>query len=216
MIVNSDKCREIDHYAIKVLEIPSILLMENAALKVLKHIDTVRFSKIAICCGPGNNGADGLAIARHLVNLEVDLRVYIIGDINENNKDFMTYYKILNNLKVDLRTIETIEDIENFEEDISKYELIVDAIFGTGLERPVKGVFEYIIDMINHSKRKIISVDVPSGLNTQNGTRIGSVIDPDICVTFQYRKPGMKEENFSSIIVEPISLPREAIKKILG
>lgn len=70
--------------------------------------------------------------------------------------------------------------------------------------------------MINHSKRKIISVDVPSGLNTQNGTRIGSVIDPDICVTFQYRKPGMKEENFSNIIVEPISLPREAIKKILG
>ena len=100
MRITGDEMARIDKYAINVLEIPSILLMENAALALLKHIDLVKNIRYCIVCGNGNNGADGLALARHLINYDHEVEVIILGKKNENNIEFMTYYKILRNLGV--------------------------------------------------------------------------------------------------------------------
>ncbi|MDO5717387.1 MAG: NAD(P)H-hydrate epimerase [Tissierellia bacterium] len=216
--ITGDEMAAIDRYAIKGLEIPGILLMENAALKLLKNIDIVMKTNIAIVSGTGNNGADGLALARHLINLDHNVKIYIIGDINRENEEYMTYYNILLNLGMEFETIHTIEDLQNFENTISKMDLIVDAIFGTGLTSQVRGVQEYVIDMMNHSGVDILSVDIPSGIDANTGKIQGTCINPKKVVTFQFMKKGIAENPLicDDVVVESISIPKKAVERILG
>ncbi|WP_425538906.1 NAD(P)H-hydrate epimerase [Microaceticoccus formicicus] len=216
--VTGDEMAAIDRYCIRGLEIPGILLMENAALKLLKNIDIVMNTDIAIVCGTGNNGADGLALARHLINLDHNVKIYIIGEINRENADYMTYYNILLNLGVRFETIHTIEDLENFEATISKMDLVVDAIFGTGLTAQVRGIQEYVIDMMNHCGVDILSVDIPSGLDANTGKIMGICVNPKKVVTFQLMKEGIAKNPLicNDVVVESISIPKKAIDRILG
>ncbi len=216
--VTGDEMKAIDKFAIRGLEIPGILLMENAALKLLKNIDIVMKTKIAIVCGTGNNGSDGLALARHLLNLDHNLKIYIIGEINRDNSDYMTYYNILLNLGVEFETIHTIGDLETFEETISKMDLVVDAIFGTGLTSQVKGIQEYVIEMMNHSGVEILSVDIPSGIDANTGKIMGVCVNPHKVVTFQFMKEGIARNPLicNDVVVESISIPKKAIERILG
>lgn len=215
--ISADEMKAIDRFAIGGLEIPGILLMENAALKLLKNIDIVKNTSYAIVCGTGNNGADGLALARHLLNLDHNVIIYIIGDINRENKEFMTYYNILINLGQKFETIKTIEDLNNFEDRIAKVDLIVDAIFGTGLTAQVRGIHEYVIDMMNNSGVDILSVDVPSGLDGNTGKVMGICINPKLTVTFQFNKIGIEKNPLlcDKVVVESISIPKKAIDRIL-
>lgn len=216
-VLKSDQVKAIDKYAIDALEIPGIILMENAALKVLKHIDLIRYSKYAIIAGTGNNGADALALARHILNFGHQVEIYILGQINRENKDYMTYYNILLRLGIEFKTITTIEDLENFREDLEKVDLIIDGIFGTGISSQVKGVQEYVIDMINNSGKAIVSIDIPSGLDGNTGKIMGICVHPNKTVTFQFLKEGLVDNEFvtGEVVVESISIPQKAVDMIL-
>ena len=98
VIVTADEMQKIDHYAIKVLEIPSIVLMENAALKVIENINTDMRDSFAVICGTGNNGGDGLAVSRGLISLGKNVYTYIIGKEGEGTQEFKTNLKALRNL----------------------------------------------------------------------------------------------------------------------
>lgn len=220
MRVTGDEMAKIDSYAINRLKIPGILLMENAALAMVKHIDLVNTISYTLVVGTGNNGADGLALARHLANYDHEVKVYILGKINEGNKEYMTYYQILVNMGVEIINLTedtSLGQMEDFKEDLSSSDLVVDGIFGTGLNSNVRGIQEYAIEMINSSSKKVLSIDLPSGLSANDGTVMGVSVDADLIVSFQYMKEGLYKNRdiLGEIYVENISIPKLAANKAL-
>ena len=128
-IGKSDLIRNMDNYCINDLKIPSIVLMENAALKVVKNIDFENFKSFTIVCGTGNNGGDGLAVARHIFSMNMKIDIFIVGN-HSMSKDCEANYNILKNMRVNIKHITKSEDIINLREALSENSMTIDAIFG--------------------------------------------------------------------------------------
>lgn len=216
--VTGQQMAEIDHYAIERIGIPGIALMEVAALKVLKHIDLDRHKRIAIICGTGNNGGDGCALARGLSARGKDVDVYVMGDPNRGTEDFKTNFFILPRIDIPTYRIETLEEIGRFQDALPQYDLLVDAIFGTGLSSVVRNTQQIVIDTMNESRIYTIAVDVPSGIHATTGQVLGTSVDADEVVCFQFLKQGLfNNPNVRGLIhVEHIGIPQRAIEAVLG
>ena len=205
--VSRQEARDFDKRAIETFGIPSILLMENAALAVVRAVK--EYAVFAIICSPGSNGGDGLAIARHLCILGKDVRVYIVGDPKKGSDDFQTNLKIMSKLAPEV--LNTIND-ENFDEFVSALkgcETCIDAIFGTGLNRPVEGMFKRVIDAMNANATHIVSVDIPSGLDCDTGEVLGAAVRATMTVTFHRMKKGLdiSPEYGGDVTVSYIGIP---------
>lgn len=217
LLVTADEMRAIDNYAIKVLEIPSIILMENAALKVIKNINTEIRDTFAVVCGVGNNGGDGLAVARGLIGLDKDVYTYIIGDVKKGSEEFKINLKALKNISDKVKIMETIEDIQSFPEELKKVNMVIDALLGTGLRGQVRGMEEYVINTINNSRIYTLSIDVPSGIDSTSGRILGACIDPSMVVVLGAMKKGLLSNPYlrADIKLEYIGIPKIAYKKVL-
>lgn len=217
ILVDRDQMQEIDKYAIETLKIPSLCLVERASLAVLKHINLNKFGYFAVVAGVGNNGADGLALARNLLARYKDVEIYIVGDINKASEDFKTNLESCEMLCEEIYYVESIEDLENMEKRLANVNLIIDAIFGTGLNRPVTGIYATIISIINNVMKYKISIDLPSGLDASTGQDLGEVVDADLIVTMQLMKTGIYERaNYNKkCVIEDIGIPQKAIDTIL-
>lgn len=217
--VTSNEMKAIDELCIKAIGIPGIVLMENAALKVIKHINS-KYNNFTVVCGVGNNGGDGLAVARHLIVEDKNVDVFILGNLDKASKDFSTNYNILINLGVEIQQITREEDLKRISKSLDNSQMTIDSIFGTGLTRNVEGLFAKTIDILNEKSKYIISVDIPSGLNADNGEIMNKCIKANKTVTFQLPKIGLStfngKLNSGEIIVEQIGMPKIAIEKILG
>ena len=207
--------RAVDAAAINEYNIPGIVLMENAsrgladqALLMLKDAQT-SIAKVLIICGSGNNGGDGYALGRHLHNAGVKVTFVQISKVRENT-DAATNRNICVNMK--MREI-TFEDIDSH----TNCDLIVDAIFGTGLDRPVAGLAGEVINWINQQKSPVLAVDLPSGLDCDTGKPLGVAVKADCTVTFVARKPGMlaqgAEDYLGKVSVASIGAPIELIER---
>mgnify|MGYP003296836094 CR=1 FL=1 len=144
----AQEMRNIDRIAIDSYQIPGIVLMENAALsciEVLKNDFSLKDKFFCIVCGKGNNGGDGLAIARHLYNAGAIVKVLLVSGC-EFSGDAKINYDIAESMDIE---IEDVSDIDEFVHTISDSDIIVDAIFGGGLSRDIKGHYYDIIDKIN-------------------------------------------------------------------
>ena len=216
--VTGDEMKAVDNYCIKELGIPGIVLMENAALKVIKNIDLHNYNSFTIICGVGNNGGDGLAVGRHLVVDGKNVYIYIVGNIEKGSQDFLVNYNILKNMEVDLKHISTIEDLKPLQNSILKSDMVIDSIFGTGLTRNVEGIYKDIILSINDNSKYILSIDIPSGMESDTGKILGTSIKANKTITFQLLKNGLVDnENYTGkVIVEPIGMPKAAIDAIVG
>lgn len=210
-IVTAELMRQIDKFSIENLGIPSIVLMENAALKVLKNIQLNNHEHMTIVCGNGNNGGDGLALARHLILLDKKVAVFILGEDKSLSKDCQINYDILLNMKAHIEFISCAEQLDILKKSISDSSLIVDAIFGTGLSREVRDIYKDTILLINSSNSYKISIDIPSGLNSDTGEILGYCVKADKTISFQYYKRGFLkygvEEYTGHIIIEKIGIP---------
>ena len=113
--------------------------------------------------------------------------------------------------------VDTIEDLENMENNLSKVSTIIEGIFGTGLDRTISGTYAYVIAVINRSMKYIISIDIPSGLDSTSGDSWGEVVDSDLIVSMQLMKKGVYERSSykSKCIVEDIGIPQKAIDYII-
>ena len=191
--------KNVDSYSINTLGIPSVVLMERAALSVTEAIESKVKGNIhtdIICvCGRGNNGADGLAVARQLYLKGYNVDVYIINS-HASTKEFDIQLNIIKNLG--------IECINS--PDFSKYGVIVDALFGNGLSRELAGEARIVVDTINkcstsvrsqytqnsdnNGNRLVVAVDIPSGISASTGVVMGSAVNADITVTFGFEKIG--------------------------
>ena len=215
-IFRSDQIRQIDEYSIKEEPIASIDLMERASGQIFKwyHSHFERSRRIAIFIGPGNNGGDGLAVARMLKSNRYDVDVFYISFTEKTSDDWrtnLTHLKTETGLK-----IINIKHIDDFPV-ISSSDIIIDAIFGTGLSRPVAGLASETIKLINRTGSTIISIDIPSGLFGEDNAKNDkdSIINADFTLSFQFPKLSfMFSENVHYLgewIILPIGLSSNAI-----
>lgn len=207
----------IDRYAIEVLKVPAISLVERASMAVLKHINLNKFGYFGVVVGVGNNGADGLALARNLLARYKDVEIFIVGDVEKASPEFKLNLESCEMLCEEIYYVESIEDLENMEKRLSNVNLIVDAIFGTGLNRPVTGIYATVISILNNVMKYKISIDIPSGLDASTGQDLGEVVDADLIVTMQLMKTGIYERPAykNKCVIEDIGIPQKAIDSVL-
>ncbi|WP_411678942.1 NAD(P)H-hydrate dehydratase [Clostridium thailandense] len=216
-IATSEIMRKIDDYCINELDIPGIVLMENAALKVIKNLELERYNSFCIVCTKGNNGGDGFAVARHLQVLNKKIEVFLVGGKENMSKDCKINYNILKKMGVSINNVGNFEDINSLRDSIEKNDMIIDAVFGTGLSRNIEGIYDSVISIINENSKYIVSIDVPSGLDSNTGKVLGNCIRADKTVSFQLYKKGFlnygTDKLTGKIIVEDIGIPETVINK---
>ena len=215
LLGGNETTRKIDDYAISTLKIPSIILMENAATSFIRHVD-IKSKKFLVICGKGNNGGDGYAIARHLYSKGKKVIIFCIN--NENmSVDCKINYEICKNIG-----IEICYDITELKTHILNCDVIVDSIFGTGLNSEIKGIYRKIIEKINNYSygKKIYSVDIPSGVNGDNGDIMGIAVKAHKTISFvTYKKAFLNLESkdyFGEIIIENIGLNDMDISQLIN
>jgi len=221
-IVTSEQMRRIEQIAIEDLGIPSILLMENAAIRLSEHclkaIDGIKNPKVVIICGPGNNGGDGMALARLLFNKGVEIKVILAGDMNTVKDDPATYLGIIKKLDIPIESIPLNGDHADISRDIRDCDLLVDALLGTGQTRNIGGSYKYIVETINNYAKHIISVDIPTGVNSDNGQIMGCAVKADQTITFGHPKIGIYTHPGAAyagkIHIEDIAIPPALIDKV--
>ncbi|MEN6385538.1 MAG: NAD(P)H-hydrate epimerase [Phycisphaerales bacterium] len=194
-VMTRQEVRDFDTYAINTLGIPGIILMENAGRGcseiIIEKLKTLLGSKVCIFCGTGNNGGDGFVIARHLVNAGFDVIVVLCGNSAKIKGDAEVNYKIAANMKINIREFFNVESIkERLQELAADSDLIVDAIFGTGLSGELKPEFAQVIDAINTLNKPVVAVDIPSGLDCDEGIPLNKAIKATATVTFVSAKKG--------------------------
>ena len=179
--------REIDRRTIEEFGVPGVVLMENAGRAVASVIlaECPSAKKMAVICGGGNNAGDGFVIARHLISSGKDVSVHIAQKKQRYKGDAKT------NLDSLLETGADVRELEGKLPRIKDTEVIVDAIFGTGLDRDVRGFYERLIKFINRQSARRVSVDIPSGLDADKGQPLGVAVRADVTVTFAPPKLGM-------------------------
>jgi len=217
-IVSCEQIKEIDSYTITHEPIASIDLMERASAQLFKWI-TGRYGiseHFVIFAGSGNNGGDGLALARMLESSGYLVDVQYIAISDKMSPEFRLNLDRLKN--VTNVTINTIKDISQFP-IIRSGDIIIDAIFGSGLTRPVTGLMAEVIEMINKTESLVISIDLPSGLFGEDNiyNSVNGIIRADYTLTFQFPKLSfMFPDNVAFVgewIVLPIGLDEKAIQK---
>ena len=207
-----EEMRELDKLAIEKIGIPAEILMENAGnaayFVILKELG-VKGKKFTVICGTGNNGGDGFVTARKIHSSGGKVRVFILGDINKLKKNPRKNFEIISNMGIEIRSVKDINEIKR---SIDESDAIVDAIFGIGLSREIRGIYRDVIDIINKSKKIIFSIDIPSGINGNNGKIMGIAVKANYTITFGLPKignllyPGY--EHCGKLYVSHISYPQ--------
>ncbi len=211
-ILGRESVRAVDLAAIKEYEIPGILLMENAARALA--VETLAMMPktaglVVIVCGSGNNGGDGYALGRHLHNAGVTVTLAPLGEPRAStdaavNRDICRKMGLAEVARDQIRAC-------------LGSDLIVDAIFGTGLVREVTGDVAEIIEWINGSGRPVLAVDVPSGLDCDSGLPLGIAVRATRTVTFVGRKPAMTRPDskpyIGEVVVVGIGAPVELVAR---
>lgn len=215
ILVDRETMQKIDKFAIEELKIPSLCLVERAALSVMENINLDVRHSFAIIVSCGNNGADGLALARNLLALGKNCHIYIIGNKDKASEDFIKNFNACKNLTENIYPVETIEDMKFLRENLDRVNTIIDGIFGTGLNRPVSGIYANIIDLINEKNIYTISIDLPSGFDANGENNYGSYVDSDLIVCMQIFKKGLYEDTYfrDKTVVCDIGIPKIAIEK---
>ncbi|MHC4990617.1 MAG: NAD(P)H-hydrate epimerase [Planctomycetota bacterium] len=207
LVYSRTAIQHVDRDAIERYGIPGIVLMENAALgltgNALKMLGG-RKGPVLVCCGSGNNGGDGYALARHLHNRGVSVTLAPLREPREGT-DAWTNWSICRRLGLPVVSLEQAEGVDA--------ELVVDAVFGTGLDRPVAGDALDWIAWINRQRRPVLSVDVPSGLDCESGSVLGEAITATRTVTFVGWKQGFETTDararLGEVVVVDIGAPIE-------
>lgn len=215
LLVDRETMQKIDKFAIEELKIPSLCLVERAALSVMENINLDVRHSFAIIVSCGNNGADGLALARNLLAYGKNCHIYIIGNKDKASEDFIKNFNACKNLTENIYPVETIEDMKFLRENLDRVNTIIDGIFGTGLNRPVSGIYANIIDLINEKNIYTISIDLPSGFDANGENNYGSYVDSDLIVCMQILKKGLYEDTYfrDKTVVCDIGIPKIAIEK---
>lgn len=213
-VVTAKQMRQIDKKATQKFGIPAIILMENAAISsafcVLQMLK-VGQNNVTVFCGQGNNGGDGFACARHLVNRGLKVKVYFAGRKNRLSSEARINHEILRKMGQKILR----PGLPALKKELKSIDLIVDALLGIGLKDKVKQPLYNLIELINNSKRPVLSLDIPSGLNATTGEVCGIAVQALRTVTFGLFKKGFlnpqAKKYIGEVTIGDISLPRKLL-----
>jgi NAD(P)H-hydrate epimerase len=216
--LNRSQVREVDRLAVERYHIPSIVLMENAAIAVAEEacrmLGNDCVGEILILCGGGNNGGDGLAVARHLHNRGADVNIGLTVDPARYTGDALINWQICSSMKIPACPFEAgqLKDLWPM--------LVIDAVFGTGLSEPPRAPFGELAEAVNTSGLPVLAVDVPSGLDCDTGLPLGACIVAKTTVTFVAQKIGFEKPEaarfLGEIRVRSIGCPPELIDEVVA
>ncbi|MEA1981232.1 MAG: NAD(P)H-hydrate dehydratase [candidate division Zixibacteria bacterium] len=185
-----NEMRNLDRQAIDEYGITQEILMENAGqaayFTILKEFG-IKNKNFVTFCGVGHNGGDGLVVTRKIYSNGGKVTVFILGDRSKFRGAAKQNFDIVNKLQI---KVIDLQDVSLALETINSSDAIIDAIFGTGLDREVKGKYEDVINMINASRKTIFSVDIPSGIHGDTGQIMGTAVKADYTTTFGLPKTG--------------------------
>ncbi|MCD6382603.1 MAG: NAD(P)H-hydrate epimerase, partial [Candidatus Hydrothermae bacterium] len=192
-ILTPEEMREFDRYTIEELGVSQEILMENAGRSVYSAIKALysyplEDAAAVVIAGKGNNGGDGLVVARYLSQDVEELFVYLVGKKADLKGSPLRNLEILERMGVEVIEIDEVD--EEIEESILGADVIVDAIFGTGFRGKAEGIYAELIDAINASDAFIASVDIASGVNSKSGEVFGDAVIADVTVTMAFPKTG--------------------------
>ena len=223
-VLNAAQMRDADRQTIDDIGIPSMVLMENAGRQVVAALEAaygdLAERHVAVLCGPGSNGGDGFVVARTLHQRGVEVLVFVVATMAAIKGDARLNVEILGRLGL---TVVEISDEQAWDlhfSEISQCDLIVDAIFGTGLKSPLAGMMETVAADVNASGIPVIAIDMPTGLSADHAEPIGECIRAGMTVTLAAPKlplvlpPG--EAHAGSIVVADIGIPPEVIDSLAG
>ena len=183
--ITAEQMRHYDSYTINTIGIPSLVLMERAALAVRDEVLNafpLNLQNVVVVAGSGNNGGDGLDVARLLHIAGVKVTILNVGNPDHASEEHQVQGRICQYYKIpqtsDLNVLKNAS-------------LIVDALFGIGIDRPVEGNYATVIEAINNSDAVVVAVDMPSGINTDTGEVMGVAVNATATVTFAINKVGL-------------------------
>ena len=221
-IVTAQEMRNIDMQTIEKIGIPGVVLMENAGMGIVRAIEErqgdkgTNASSVSIFVGKGNNGGDGLVIARHLINRGYDVITYMMTEPEKFADDALTNLQIAQNMRLHTELILSEGQLEAHREKIAASDLLVDAIFGTGLKGAVRGFAANVIDFLNSTGVPIVAVDLPSGLEANTGKVEGPCIRATLTVTMASPKRGLLlypgADFVGELQVVDIGIPHEVVE----
>lgn len=185
-ILTCSEMKSLDAYTIREMGVPSAVLMERAALsvaeKIMEYLSGKPEASVLCVCGSGNNGGDGVAVARLLHNAGLRAVICMAGNEAHFTEETARQVRIAKNYGVPFADADSV--------DMNGFQVIVDALFGVGLSRTIEGKYAALIDRINRSNVYKAAVDIPSGIHGDTGQVMGTAVKCDLTVTFAYKKSG--------------------------
>ncbi|WP_175517386.1 NAD(P)H-hydrate epimerase [Planctomicrobium piriforme] len=220
-VLSREQVRSIDRIAVEKFGIPSIVLMENAGRSCAEFLlaeGVATSSPVCICCGKGNNGGDGFAMARHLEILGIPVEVLIFHDPEEFRGDAAINFQILAKSDIPIHQLSFPKDTAQLERHLKHASWLVDALLGTGAVGNLRSPYEIVIPEMNNAGRPIMAIDIPSGLDCDLGNPPDCGIVAQITVTLVAAKPGFRSTegqlHCGKVVVGQIGIPRNLLSLV--
>ena len=223
-ILNAAQMREADRRTIEEIGLASLVLMENAGRQVVAAMESLYSDlaerRIAVVCGKGSNGGDGFVVARTLRQRDLDVSVFLIGRISDVKGDARVNLEILGRIGVTVVEVADEGTWELHASEITAHDLIVDAIFGTGLAEPLEGFYETVVADVNGLSIPVVSIDLPSGMSADTPDLIGAAIEASVTVALGAPKLPLvlppAEAQCGEVVIADIGIPGEVIESLDG
>ncbi|MCD7777054.1 MAG: NAD(P)H-hydrate epimerase, partial [Clostridiales bacterium] len=205
-VLTNLQMKKAEEYGMKELGVPSLILMENAALNIVYYIEENfdKTKKTAVFCGKGNNGGDGFAIARGLFSRGFKVTIVPYGDMEKATPDCRLNYDIAKSLGIPFS--------ENYKAVLSETDIVIDALVGTGLSNSLRSPLGEICACINSSGKYIIAADCPTGVNSNSGEVYENAVKTDLTYTFHLPKAGLllfpARQYIGRLLVGSIGIPQ--------
>lgn len=214
-ILTSVEMRRVDRAAIEGLGIPGTVLMENAGLGIVRALrarfEDVARERVVVVAGKGNNGGDGFVVARHLANSGGKPEVLLLAAKGEVKGDAAVNLAVILKMGLPVTEVRTAAEWKEARVDVFHASVVVDAIFGTGLDKPLEGLYAAVVEDISRSKAFKVAVDIPSGLSADTFEMIGPSVRADLTVTLAAPKVAHifppAAERVGELVVAPIGIP---------
>jgi NAD(P)H-hydrate epimerase len=221
MFLSRDQVRAVDRRAIEGYGVPGVVLMENAGRNAADLLRTLGVrGRVVFCCGKGNNGGDGFVMARHLDNWSTAVQILLFGRPGDLAGDAAVNYEIVRRSGLPLSVYEAAVDVPGLRRELADADWVVDALFGTGLSGPLRGPFDSVVEEINRCHRRVLTVDIPSGLDCDTGRPLGPCVRAEHTATFVASKKGFANpaagEWLGQVHVLDIGVPRRVLEEVTG